>query len=464
VRNLLVVNGEVEGRPGVDVRLEGGCITDVGVQLERGAGEVVDAAGGAVLPGLHDHHVHLRALAAAEASVALGPPAVTDRAALAKALRAVARSAPPDTWIRGIGYHESVAGTLDASDLDDAVADRPVRVQHRSGALWVLNTAGLRQARIDESGEAGVERDAAGRPTGRLWRLDRWLRERVPPIDSDLAGVGRRAAAQGITGFTDADPDRSEADVGQLSVLPQRVHLMGPPGLRVDCGRGRTLGPVKVILDDDTLPSPETLAATARAAHAEERGIAVHCVTRAQLVVTVAALWQAGTIRLDRIEHAAVVPDELVDDLRVLGVTVVTQPGFVAERGDDYRKDVDPDDLPLLYRCRSLLDAGVRVAAGTDAPFGGSDPWRAVRAAVDRRTSSGAVLGAEERLEPGRALDLFLGAADQPATRRHVRLGAPADLCVLCLPLAAAASDPSSALVQATVIDGTVAYRRSQDP
>jgi predicted amidohydrolase YtcJ len=275
---------------------------------------------------------------------------------------------------------------------------------------------------------------------------------------ADLAAVGRAAAGRGVTGFTDANPERTERDVGELAVLPQRLHLMGPLGLRVDGDERASLGQVKVILDDDELPAPSELAATVAAAHGEGRGIALHCVTRAQLVVALAALDDAGATSQDRIEHAAVVPDELVDDLRRLQVTVVTQPAFVAERGDDYLCHVEPDDLPLLYRCRSLLDAGVKVAIGTDAPFGDPDPWASMRAAVDRRTPSGAVLGPAERVEPGQALTLFLGEATAPAVPRKVAVGAPADLCVLHRPLAAALRELDADVVRSTVIDGVVAH------
>jgi predicted amidohydrolase YtcJ len=280
----------------------------------------------------------------------------------------------------------------------------------------------------------------------------------VPPVDQDLHALGRRAAAAGVTGFTDADPERTEADVTRLSVLPQHLHLMGPPGLRVGRHPGVTLGPVKVILDDDTLPTPDDLASRARAAHAEHRGIALHSVTRAQLVVALVALRLAGPTAHDRIEHAAVVPDELVDELRAFQVTVVTQPAFVAERGDDYLNDVDPGDVPFLYRCRTLLDAGVKVAGGTDAPFGEADPWASITAAVERRTPSGSLLGAVERLEPRQALALFLGAAADPAKVRRVTVGAPADLCVLRCPLAVALEDPSADWVKATVIDGMAVH------
>ena len=94
------------------------------------------------------------------------------------------------------------------------------------------------------------------------------------------------------------------------------------------------------------------------------------------------------------------VPDEVLGDIARLGLTVVTQPRFVADRGDDYLAEVDADDRPYLWRCASLIAAGIGVGFGTDAPFGDADPWRAVDAAVHRRTPSGTVLGAAERLSP----------------------------------------------------------------
>ena len=83
----------------------------------------------------------------------------------------------------------SPGGRLDRRRLDALAPGRAVRVQHRSGALWVLSTAALEQVGLldgDRSAEdlegagEGIERDDAGRPTGRLFRLDAWLRERLP--------------------------------------------------------------------------------------------------------------------------------------------------------------------------------------------------------------------------------------------------------------------------------------------
>jgi predicted amidohydrolase YtcJ len=102
------------------------------------------------------------------------------------------------------------------------------------------------------------------------------------------------------------------------------------------------------------------------------------------------------------------------------------------------------------------------VAGSTDAPFGDPDPWRAMAAAVDRRTRAGAVLGAEERLEPAHALDLFLGPPDRPGGRaRAVVPGAPADLCLLDAPLVEVLAAPSADRTAATIVAGRVVWTRS---
>ena len=183
----------------------------------------------------------------------------------------------------------------------------------------------------------------------------------------------------------------------------------------------------------------------------------MHCVTRVQLVLTLAALDAAGRLPGDRIEHGAVIPAELVPALR--GLTVVSQPHFVAERGEQYGRDVAPEDLPDLWRLRSLIDAGVGVAAGSDAPFGGADPWQVIRAAIRRPAD----LGPGEAVDPQTAIRLFLGSPTAPARPRAVAPGVPADLVLLRCPPAEAfrwlASDLVADLVAATFVDGSPVYR-----
>jgi len=122
----------------VDVHIHDGLIAEIAEVADhapRGTGSFggeLDAAGGALLPGLHDHHVHLLAGAAALASVDAGPAAVRDAARLASALRAADRALPPGAWLRAVGYHESVAGDIDAAWLDALGIRRPIRMQHRT--------------------------------------------------------------------------------------------------------------------------------------------------------------------------------------------------------------------------------------------------------------------------------------------------------------------------------------------
>jgi len=464
---LLIERAEVEGRVPCCVRIDGGRIAEVARELAPRPGEErLDAAGGALLPGLHDHHLHLLALAAAERSVRCGPPEVSTREELARALRS---ARPRGGWIRGTGYHDSVAGPLDRRELDALAPGAAVRVQHRSGALWVLSSAAVERLGLDRGEDApGVERDAVGRATGRLYRLDAWLRERLGAEPApDLAPVGARLARLGATGATDATASNGPAELALLEAaaasgaLPQRLLVMGRPELPEPSHPRVARGAVKLVLAEAELPDFEAFAEAIRGAHGAGRAAAVHCVTRAELAFAVGAFAEAGAQPGDRIEHAAVAPPELAARLAALGLCAVAQPHFVSERGDAYAAEVDPADLPWLHRARGLEAAGVPLGAGTDAPFGAPDPWRAMRAAVERRTVSGARLGADEALAPERALALFTSPPEAPGgAPRRVAPGAAADLCLLDRPWAAARDALDGGFVAATLVAGRVAYRR----
>jgi predicted amidohydrolase YtcJ len=460
---LLIRDAEVAAVR-TDVRVAQGSIAALGRGLVHRAGDLVlEARGGALLPGLHDHHLHLLSWAAALGSLSLGPPALTSERVLAESL--VAAAARATGWLRGVGYHESVAGPLDRDRLDAWVTKLPLRVQHRSGALWILNSAACRALGLDVGVDApGVERDASGRATGRLFRLDAWLREKIgSEALPDLTPVGAALARCGVTGVTDATPALGPlaalalAGAAGSAALPQQLVLLG-----VDAPvAGALVGPLKLVLDERALPPLPELVERVRSAHVQGRCVAVHCVTRAELVLALAALEEAGVRKGDRIEHASVAPPELVAWIARLGLTVVTQPGFVRSRGDAYLRDVEPADRAWLYRCAGFAAAGVALGAGTDAPFGESDPWLAMQTAVDRRSAAGATLGAGEALSPERALALFTTPAEAPgAAPRRVAVGAPADLCLLDRPWARARDALASEAVVATFRAGRLIYTR----
>lgn len=162
-------------------------IDDVAETLALRPGEdVLDAASGAVLPGRHDHHVHLYFAAAAATSLRVGPPQFSDCGALVAALADAEIG-----WIRAVGYHDLVAGALDRGVLD-AVAP----VQHALcgrpalplGTAWAAAdarpTTGADQAAVSAGTAAAAAAGCPGRAAGTA----------VATIADELATVAAVAA------------------------------------------------------------------------------------------------------------------------------------------------------------------------------------------------------------------------------------------------------------------------------
>jgi predicted amidohydrolase YtcJ len=456
---LFFRDAEIAGLPGLDCLIADGRVQQIGSGLARPAdAEEIPGRGGALLPGLADHHIHLLAMAAAANSADL-----TGTSRLEAVVGQAARTVPAGQWARVTGYDDQAHGALDRHRLDRCAADAPVRVQHRGGGLWVLNSRAAELIGLDQSAHPGVERDGAGRPTGRLWRADELLRAIPAGPPPDLASVGRRLAEYGVTAVTDASPDDDGSAAPLLSqavlagALPQRVQVMGP--VAASC---LTLGPRKLVVSDHEYPELGELSGRIRDAHAASRPVALHCVSRTALMLALAALDEVGARAGDRIEHCAVADAGTIARMAAMGLTVITQPSLVALRGDDYRGRCSPADHDDLWRYASLLGAGVRTAPSSDAPYGDPDPWRGMRAASRRRTRSGAILGKAERVSARTVLAALLSPLDSPGGRpRQLAPGSAADLVLLDRPLAAALRAPSADRVCCTVIHGKIMYKIS---
>jgi predicted amidohydrolase YtcJ len=462
--SFVLRDADVDGRL-QHVVVEHGQVVEVGPDIDTPRDfEVVTAHGGALLPGLHDHHVHLLGMAAAENSVRVGPADVKNADELVDALRNADRELPSGQWLRAVGYHESVAGSLNRAVLDHFVPNRPVRIQDRTGSSWVLNSAAIIELDLEARTIEGAERDNTGRLTGRLYRLDDFLRQRLhekaPPPDVET--VSRRLASCGVTGVTDATPYEEPsafellAQESRAGRLAQHVMVTGSAAL-VGCDPPDPLlrGPVKIVISDHSYPDPESVSDTMRLAHDHDRPVAVHCVTRTALALALAAWDTAGSRAGDRVEHASVAPPAMRAEMARHRLTVVTQPGFITERGDQYLTDVEPDDRPHLYPLHSLLDEGLAVGLSTDAPYTDADPWRAIASATTRRTAAGATLGEGETIMARQALDRLLSPLSAPgASARRIEPGEPADLCLLHVPLREMLRAPTSDAVRATWLGG----------
>jgi len=468
----LIANAEVDGRY-VSVGIDGERITlltDDQTSIADEFDDCVDAAGGALLPGLHDHHVHLLAMAARRNGVDVDH--LDTAGGFDDELRKAVERNDGD-WVRVTGYDDYRHGPLDRGRLDEIVGDIRLRVKHRSGLAWVLSSAGLDEVlgnNLDDDLPEGIEKAVDGRLTGRLLRLDEWLADRIGVTAPSLAGLGTDLAAFGLTGVTDATPALGAGRTEVLrravvdGVIPQRIVLLGVEESDIvatseDCSPWARVGPAKIVIDEVIGLDPDALADLIAMHHGNGRAVAIHAVSRAETVTTVTAFAIAGIRDGDRIEHGSVLPMELDPLLSHSGLTVVVQPGLVVERGDFYRDAVEPTDSAILHRAASLLDAGIAVAVGSDAPVTSIDPWATIAAASTRRTRSGHVLGESEKVSALTALNWYLTDPLVPGGPvRNLRVGSVADLCLLDVSLAHALSAPDARHVRRTWVGGRLVH------
>ena len=425
---MVIRNVEIDGIV-TDTRLANGVIAEIGRGIDGSCD--YDGKGGALLPGLHDHHIHLNATAAAMNSVRCGPPQVTTERGLVEALETEGTG-----WLRGVGYHPSVSGEIDRAWLDVNGPDRPIRIQHRSGRLWILNSLAMQTL--------GLETPA----DGRLFDQDAHLATRTG--FPDLQPLVRQLLSWGITGVTEVTPSNGveTRDNYLRHAQPLALSIMGTSEL--------SEGHLKLHYHEHDLPSLNVLADEIAEAHYKGRNVAAHCVTRAELMLTLAAIEQAGPMEGDRIEHAAIADDAGIEWMKALGLIVVTQPNFIEERAQAYRLDVPRSEHENLWRLKAFQKAGLRMAAGSDAPFGDPNPWKAMAAAVSRPAGFEA-----EAISPEAALGLYTKPFDNAgAPPRKIEVGAPANLCLIEQPWSETRKNLLNAKVMATWIQGDLVFNR----
>lgn len=220
--------------------------------------EIVDMAGGMVLPGFQDAHVHPLAggmeLGDCDLNASSSREEVLDR------VRACHERLPEGAWLRGGGYDLPLfpGGNPRAETLDEIVGDRPALLSSADGHNAWVSSAALAIAGIDASTPeppAGrIERDAEGNPTGTLRETAVQLVARHLPArthEARLQGLRRglaMAAAFGITALQEASATepalRAYAELAERDELTARVSV----SLYVDPERGTAQVPDLVRL------------------------------------------------------------------------------------------------------------------------------------------------------------------------------------------------------------------------
>ncbi len=405
-----------------------------------------DCGGALLLPAFIDAHCHVLAAAAALRSVDCTPRPASSISDIQSQLRQAAAAAREGAWIRAFGYDETRLAERrhpTCRDLDEAVPHLPVRLLHRSGHAVVLNTRAMLLAGIaidtEEPPGGCIERfHDSGEPTGLLLEMNDVVDRAVPPLPyaelADAVGdVSRRFIANGVTAVVDATHTNGAAewetfarlqDGGSLPLGVTLMEALAHAGEMPDAPRGRLRrGHVKIMLSEvggGLAPDEAALRRAVLEMHRAGRGVAIHAVEERAVGAAIdaieAAVGETGAQECGhRIEHAGLLPRGASERLARLGVRVVTQPAFVYEQGDRYLEQVPRDKHARLYPSGDLLHAGVCVAASSDAPVSTVGVPLALRAAMDRRTETGAVLGAGQAVSFEQAAAMWTRAAARAA-------------------------------------------------
>lgn len=458
------------------IGIRAGKITSVATNeaLDRLRGKdtiLVDCRGRVVLPGFIDAHCHIHGYAESLVSLDLSPRAqIRSISDIQERIGKFCQNVPAGTWARGKNYDEFWLAEKrhpDRRDLDAAAPDHPVKLTHRSGHAHVLNSLALKLAGIgDETGDPPggiIDRDTTGAPTGILYGLGGFLAGKIPPLsDAETErGIGLANAqlvSRGVTSVQDASPRNGPAQWERFETWkaaglfqPRLTVMTGLeaflrsdgdvccPALKSDELRP---GAVKIVLDKATgslYPSRDELDRAVLAIHASNRQAAIHAIEEPAIEAAADAIERAlqKIPRKDhrhRIEHCSLCTPRLLRRLARLGIAAVTNPSFIHFSGARYLETVPLDQQEFLYPVRSMLESGLLVGAGSDAPIAEPDPLLSIGASVTRCAASGGSLP-QQRISLAEALRIHTtgaaAAAFEEDTKGSLTPGKAADIVML---------------------------------
>jgi predicted amidohydrolase YtcJ len=490
------------------------------------ATRVLDARGRRVVPGFYDSHVHLLGAGLGLARVQLKDAA--DEAEFGRRLREFDRKLPRDRWLLGgeWDHDRTFGGTLPtAALLDRYVPDRPAFLQRYDGHMALVNSRALRLAGItadtpDPTGGVIYRKDGSRTPTGVLRDNAMDLVARlVPPLSEDemieavraalaearQAGVTSMQDMAGSEGATQRRLFRLYQDLARSGKLTARIDLRWPlPQWKELATLGLTahfgddwlrIGGVKGFIDGSLgsstakmfapyLHEPRSsgifvtpldrLREEIEGADAAGLSVAVHAIgdrANAELLDIFAAVIakHGKRDRRFRIEHAQHLRPEDYRRFKELGVIPSLQPYHLIDDGRWAEGRIGTKRCASSYANRSLLDAGARLAFGSDWPVAPLSPILGIDAAVNRRTLDGKHPEGwfpEQKITAAEAVEAYtlgsVSAGSQEKDRGSLEVGKLADFVVLSRDILAAteAGHIANAGVVVTVAGGRVVYKK----
>lgn len=472
--------------------------------LQRGKTKWIDCEGRTILPGFIDAHLHLFGFAESLVTLNLEPRnGIHSLSDIQKKIREKSQQLPPGTWIRGRGYNEFYLAEKrhpNRWDLDSVTTIHPIKLTHRSGRAYVLNSLGLKLVGISKETadppEGLIDRNVeTGEPTGLLYGMGDYLGKAIPPLERSQIELGikmadREFAALGITSVHDASP-RNNLDRWKLiqgwkkdGLLKTRIRMMlGKEGFK-EFHRHRfpahvddnqvSIGGVKIIVHETTgqlSPGQFELNEMVLDIHRSKLQAVLHAIEGKTIEAACDAIELAlqkypGPDHRHRIEHCSVCPSSLAKRIASLEMMVVTQPSFIFYNGDRYLKTVPDANLHCLYPIGTLMKNKVIVAGSSDCPIVLASPLVGIHSAISRRTDKGQPILPEEGIPPVEALKMYTEYAAMAGFEEKIKgsitPGKVADLVVLNGdPTKLPADEVKNIKAELTVINGEVVWDKT---
>ncbi len=461
---------------------------------------VIDCSGMTVFPGFNDAHIHLFSFIRKLLSLDLSPDKVKCIADIKELVRHQAEVTPTGGWISGTDFSDFYIEEKRYPtrwELDEAAPAHPVVLSHAGLHTCVLNSQALRLARIDRKTPALtgtlIEKDEKGEPTGVLHELLGYIREKVMPpfteaeIELGMRRAGEHFISQGITSIQDATVVNGISRWQLLKrikeenkLVPRICMMFGAEhlddfydlGLSFGSGdRDLRLGGMKILVTESTgRVYPEQGALNEAVKHAARAGfpVAIHaaqarCVDRAARALEYVRS-KVPEFRLrQRIEHCSICLPGSLEKLRKTRPVIAVQPAFIYYSGDRYLERTAGEEKPFLYPYRSLLNAGLILAASTDSPIIPDNPMITIQVALTRETRNRNFILPQEALTVEEVLKMYTVNAAYASSEEKIKgsigPGKLADLAVLERnPLTTPAEELGEIRVRMTIAGGKVVF------
>jgi predicted amidohydrolase YtcJ len=447
----------------------------------------IDLGGKTVLPGFIDAHSH-----PAEAGLMhlrMVDCDLRSISAIQAALRERAAKTPAGEWVLGFKYDDTKTEEgrpLTVADLDAAVPDHPVHIEHRGGHTVYANSLGFQKAGItqktpDPPGGKIYHDPATGKLTGRVAESAQEFFEKAIPHnftrDDHREGVkliSKMMAKTGITSATEAQGTptdlRAYQDAREAGELLYRAYCfinfhfldeMLAAGIRTGLGdEWVRVGAIKLVCDGSISERTARLS-TPYEGRPNDYGILV--MTEEELYThgrkAHQAGWQIGThangdVAIDttlrvyerlqkesprrdprfRLEHCTVVNDDLIARIKALGAIPTPFSTYVYYHGEKMRY-YGQERLNHMFALRSFIDAGIRPTQASDYPPGEFIPMMALQSEVTRTDTKGNVWGPKQKITVEEAIRVGTlngaYASYEENLKGSIEVGKVADLVVL---------------------------------